>query len=142
MYKATGHYGGSGFLRELLRVPERLVDIRHRALHAFDDVDGKNTAAVPPGRLDAARRRFAEVVSEQIKLQEDLAEAATFLDPANLMAIDRWIGRSHQRRAQVGQLAVRDGALHLGAASMALDVPPFEFAGGLTEILFEVTGSR
>lgn len=137
--RATGQYQGASFISRLSRTQEQLADIYYRALHALDDIDGKNTATLTTARLDSAAKRFAQIARDQIKLQEDLAAAVAFLDPANLMAIVRWINQSTRWRDQAGGLTVRSGALHLGKASMSLALPPLQLAT-LNHILREVTG--
>jgi hypothetical protein len=137
--RETGQYRGAAFISGIYRIEQQLPDLYHRAQHALDDVDGKDTAALTTARIDAAAKRFTEVVRDQMTLQENLVSAASFFDPANLAVLSRWVAQSPQHRVQIGELTIREGMLHVGSASITIGLPEFHLVG-LTQVLAEVSG--
>lgn len=108
-------FGGHGFFTVIPRAPDRCRLLGAQLLEAFNGLRCRTSAEVSDVVIQAAVKKFSAVLTEAIKLTDEIEAATTFLQPGNVAGAVRAVNRfwkegDDRRVALVGTTLCREKA--------------------------------
>ncbi|MGI4797819.1 MAG: hypothetical protein ACRYF2_02560 [Janthinobacterium lividum] len=109
-------FAGHGFFTVIPRAPDRCRLLGAQLLEAFSALRYRSSSQASSATIQAAVKKFAAVVSEAIKLTDEIEAATTFLSPGNIAGVVRAVNRfwkkgDERRAALVGTMLCREKVL-------------------------------